>query len=86
MKSELEKQLTVASVLMNDDLTAGGLARIVSVSPSTLKRYVDDLRNMGAEIESVRSLGVWRYRLVNKDAVGLRVARWLELERERLLL
>lgn len=84
--SELGKILMVGrELLVKGDRSADHLAKLVGVSPATLKRYLADLRHLGCEIVSRRESGGWVYRLENGDAVQVRMLRWLDLERKRTL-
>ena len=57
--SELAKMLMVGFHLLAGDATAEHLAEQVQVSPATLKRYVLELRHMGAVIVSRRDGSAW---------------------------
>lgn len=83
--SELAKTLMVGFHLLAGDCTSDELCNVVQVSRSTLMRSIDDLRNMGAIIDSVRTGSWYVYRLVNKHAVEARLCAWLDLELSRKL-
>lgn len=82
----LLQSLQILQSLSLGDAPAGWLAEDVSISIPTLKRYLDDLRNMGAVIVSVKSGGQSRYHLANSQEVMPRALVWVELETRRSLL
>ena len=59
------------------------LGRQLDISPATVKRYVVEARQIGADIRSVRLGGGWVYELRNADAVMTRVKLWIDLEEKR---
>ena len=84
--SELAKMLMVGFHLLAGDATAEHLAEQVQVSPATLKRYVLELRHMGAVIVSRREGSAWLYRIENAEAVQSRLCSWLDHEISRTLI
>lgn len=84
--SELAKILMVGFHLMAADRSAEYLGFQVGVSPATLKRYVQELRNLGCDIVSRRDVEGWLYRLENPRAVQARLVSWLDFELTRTLL
>ena len=84
--SELAKMLMVGFHLLAGDATAEHLAEQVQVSPATLKRYVLELRHMGAVIVSRRDGSAWLYGLENSEAVQGRLCSWLDHEISRTLI
>lgn len=81
----LLQSLQILLSLSFGDAPASRLASDFSISIPTLKRYLDDLRNMGAVIVSVKAGGQSRYHLANREDVMPRALRWMELEIERSL-
>lgn len=82
----LLQSLQVLLSLSHGDAPANRLAADFSISIPTLKRYLDDLRNMGAVIVSVKAGGQSRYHLANASCVMPRALRWMELEIDRSLI
>jgi hypothetical protein len=86
MKSELHETLSILDLLMRlGPLSAQGLCDVFGCSVATLKRRLDDARQLGAHVESIRQGGGWVYHVGNADAIRARLYRWLALERERSL-
>jgi biotin operon repressor len=84
--TELAKQLAVAIKLGGADLSTVELCEELGIAPATLKRYVRELRHMGARIESYGGgRGPWFYRLLNWPAIQARVMLWYRLEEDRRL-
>lgn len=81
----LLQSLQVLQALSIGDYSAKRLTADFSISIPTLKRYLDDLRNMGAVIVSVKAGGESRYHLANTDSVMPRALRWIDLEVQRSL-
>lgn len=81
----LLQSLQILQSLSYGDAPAGWLADDASISIPTLKRYLDDLRNMGAVIVSIKAGGQSRYHLANREEVMPRALRWMELEIGRSL-
>jgi len=81
----LLQSLQILQSLSYGDAPASWLAGDASISIPTLKRYLDDLRNMGAVIVSVKAGGQSRYHLANREEVMPRALRWMELEIGRSL-
>lgn len=85
--SELGRMLMVGRELgIKGDQPSEHLANMVGVSGATLKRYLAELRLLGAVVVSRRVSGGWVYRFENWDDCAERLLRWLELERSRRLL
>lgn len=86
MKTPLLLTLEVAETMLEpmSEWSAVDLCQRHGVSVATLKRYIADLRHMGARI-TVRGGGKnpWFYRLDNADAVTNTLKAWLRLERAR---
>lgn len=84
--SELAKILMVGFHLLAGDASAEHLADQVQVSGPTLKRYIAELRNMGADIVSYRHGERSLYRLQNARVVEGRLCSWLDHELNRSLI
>lgn len=84
--SELGKILLIGRELLMGEFTTEYLCQFAEVSTATLRRYLDQLRNMGCVILSERGQGGWVYRLHNANEVRERLCLWLDLERTRSLL
>lgn len=89
MKTPLLLTLEVAETMLEpySEWSAVVLCERHGVSVATLKRYIADLRHMGARI-IVRGGGKnpWFYRLDNAEQCQKTVRAWLRLERERTLI
>lgn len=84
MNSPLLTTLEIISSLCIHSATASELqAKFGGLSIATLKRHLAEARLLGAEIESIKFGKTWCYHLKNKDAVYVRVHRWIELEKSR---
>jgi len=83
--SELAKTLMVGFHLLAGECSSDELGNVLRISRSTLMRYLEDLRHMGCEIESVKRQQWYCYRLNNKHAVEARLCAWLDLELSRRL-
>lgn len=88
MKSPLLVTLEVAETMSEpfSEWSAVVLCERHGVSVATLKRYIADLRHMGARI-TVRGGGKnpWFYRFDNAEQCATTLATWLRLERDRRL-
>jgi hypothetical protein len=89
MKPPLLVTLEVAETMSEpmSEWSAVELCERHGVSIATLKRYIADLRHMGARI-TVRGGGKnpWFYRFDNADQCAKTLGTWLRLERERTLI
>lgn len=84
MNSPLLTTLNIISLLCDHSYSSAELQRRNDdMSIATLKRHIVEARSLGAKIESLKSGSVWCYHLKNKDAVSVRLARWIELEKTR---
>ena len=81
----LLQTLRMIEKLSRDDANSETLARELDASPATLKRYLNEARELGADICSVRMSGGWVYELRNAEAVMKRVKLWIDLEETRNL-
>lgn len=87
--SELLKMLLIAAYLGGND--SGSLIRLQAVaggvSPATAKRYIAELRLMGADIQVLGGgrANCWRYHLANWPEICHRVGTWITLESTRSL-
>lgn len=84
--SELAKTLMVGFHLLAGDASGEHLAEQVRVSGATLKRYIIELRHMGAVIVSYRRGELSLYRLENARMVEGRLCSWLDHELNRTLI
>lgn len=66
--------------------TSEALEREFEASAASVKRYLKEARELGADICSVRSNGIWVYELRNARSVMKRVKLWIELEEGRNLI
>lgn len=89
MENPLLQQLEIVESLRDagySGLSARELCERHGVSLATLKRYIKELRHLGAGIKSVGGGACpWVYRLTNWDAMSKTVTAWLRLERARSL-
>lgn len=85
MTQRLETLMVLKTLLSYNTCTAKTLETMGGVSPATLKRYIADLRVMGAEIVSVRMGGTPAYECLNGQDCKARLDMWIELETENCL-
>ena len=85
MNPLLETLMVLDTLRYYGACTASTLETMGKISSATLKRYIKDLRNMGADIVSVKRSGVPAYECRNMDDLKNRLAMWIELEQERNL-
>lgn len=87
MENPLLQQLEIVERLAaagHVGLSAARLCEDQGVSLATLKRYLADLRHLGARIESYGGgRCAWHYRLRNWAEIEKTVSTWLRLERAR---
>ena len=87
MDNPLLQQLEIVERLSNagySGLSAARLCEDAGISLATLKRYLAELRHLGARIESYGGgRGPWHYRLRNWQEIEKTVTVWLRLERAR---
>jgi len=75
--------LRLIEALTQFDASAETLARHLEISPATVKRYISEARDIGADICSVRKHGGWFYELRNAAQVSERLRQWIDLEEKR---
>ena len=86
MQNELLTILSIVDAIrLNGTVSAAKLCELFDCSVPTLKRRIDDARNLGAHVESVKAGHKWVYHLANAEMVAPRLERWIELERARSL-
>jgi hypothetical protein len=78
--------LRLIETLTRFDANAETLGRQLDASPATVKRYISEARDLGADICSVRMNGGWVYELRNADQVAERLRQWIDLEEKRDLI
>lgn len=61
------------------------LAGWMGCSVPTLKRRLDDVRGLGAHVESMKVGKRWVYHVANAHMLEPRLSRWIELELQRSL-
>lgn len=83
MNPLLEMLLTVKTISTYGSCTASTLETMAKISPATLKRYIKDAREMGADIVSIRKATVPAYECRNWSDIKKRVELWIELETQR---
>ena len=84
MNNPLLTTLEIIAALGDRPSTAAELqAQFGAISIATLKRHINEARQLGADIQSVKSGKFWCYQLNNEKDVRVRLARWLELEKSR---
>ena len=69
--------------LSHSETSSETLGRQLDASSATVKRYLVEARELGADIRSVRMNGGWVYELRNWPAIMNRVRIWIQLEEER---
>lgn len=79
----LLQTLRIIETLSRTDATTETLCKQFDASSATVKRYLAEARDLGADIRSVRSGASWLYELRNADSVMPRTLRWIELEEKR---
>ena len=73
-------------LMVNEELSASGLAARLGVSTVTVARMVASLRSRGIKVRSIREPGKWHYEITEME--GFFRDRWrkaLERHRERLV-
>lgn len=65
--------------------SARDLASARGVSDRTLKSYIAQARNLGADIVSIKRNGQYYYELRNYDDIKGRLIAWIDLEERGLL-
>lgn len=89
MDNRLLQQLEMVERLAKSGtigLSAARLCEDAGISLATLKRYLAELRHLGARIEAYGGgCGPWHYRLRNWQQIEKTVTAWLRLERARSL-
>lgn len=75
--------LLMIETLSRNDANAETLCKQLGASPATVKRYLNEARELGADIRSVRDGGHWLYELRNAESVMPRTLRWIDLEQKR---
>jgi hypothetical protein len=84
MNNPLLTTLEITAALCVRPSTAAELqAAFGDIGIATLKRHIAEARQLGADIESVKSGKSWLYQVKNPDAIRLRLKRWIELEKTR---
>lgn len=79
----LLQTLRMIEALSRADSSAETLSLYLDASPATVKRYLNEARELGADIRSVRSGACWLYELRNASSVMPRTVLWIELEQKR---
>ncbi len=86
MKSELLKTLLIVrSIIDTGPTPCAELARFHGMSTATLKRRLEDARQLGAHVESVKLGARWYYSVPNAAVVHRRLGLWIKLEEARSL-
>lgn len=75
--------LRMIETLSRTASSAETLCKQLNASPATVKRYLNEARELGADIRSVRSGPSWLYELRNAETVMPRTMRWIDLEEKR---
>lgn len=75
--------LRMIETLSHIDASAETLCKQLNASPATVKRYLNEARELGADIRSVRCGAAWVYELRNSESVMPRTLRWIDLEEKR---
>lgn len=75
--------LRMIETLSRNDTSAETLCKQLNASPATVKRYLNEARELGADIRSVRCGASWLYELRNAETVMPRTMRWIDLEQKR---
>lgn len=75
--------LEIIEAIGTESASTSDLQARFEISVATLKRHLAEARLLGADIQSIRTGTSWMYHLKNNDAVRVRVAQWIELERTR---
>jgi biotin operon repressor len=79
----LLQTLRMIEALSRSDASAETLCKQLDASSATVKRYLNEARDLGADIRSVRVGAAWVYELRNADSVMSRTMRWIDLEEKR---
>ena len=83
--SELLVELLMVRRLIERPQGAKELCAWMQCSVPTLKRRIDDVRGLGAHVESLKVGRQWVYHVANASMLEPRLSRWIELERQRSL-
>jgi len=83
--SELLVELLMVRRLIARPQGRESLCCWMGCSVATLKRRIDDVRGLGAHVESVKAGDRWVYHVANADLLEPRLSRWIELEQQRSL-
>ena len=75
--------LRMIEALSRTDSSSETLCKQLNASPATVKRYLVEARELGADIRSVRVGPSWVYELRNADSVMPLTMRWIDLEEKR---
>ena len=87
MASELRKVLETLKYMAETSGRTEDLVRDLGVSVNTLRRRVEELRHLGAQVEAVRTrgakVGTWSYEVKNWGKLRPMVEKWFVLEAEQ---